>query len=125
MAIKILVVDDSAVMRKMIKRTIKLSGVEVAQFYEAANGKEGLKVLEKNRMDILFVDINMPVMDGMEMLKRVRKQDSLKELPIFVVSTESNEGRVEKIDCPGVRFVHKPFTPEDLREKMLDVIKVS
>lgn len=73
MAVNILVVDDSAVMRSMIKKTIISSGVEVGEIFEAANGKEGLEVLDQNWFDILFIDVNMPVMDGMEMLDRVRK----------------------------------------------------
>lgn len=121
MAINILVVDDSAVMRKMIIKTIRLCGLDVNQIYEAENGKEGLLVLDRGDVDFLFIDINMPVMDGMEMLSRVRQQEATKSLPVLIVSTESNKGRIEEIDRQGAGFVHKPFTPENLREKMLGI----
>ena len=124
MAINILVVDDSAVMRSMIKKTIHSSGVEVGEIYEAANGKEGLEVLDENWLDILFIDVNMPVMDGMEMLDRVRKQDETRDMPILIVSTESNEERIKIISEQNAGFVHKPFTPETLRENILSALGV-
>ena len=124
MAINILVVDDSAVMRSMIKKTIHSSGVEVGEIYEAANGQEGLNVLNENWLDILFIDVNMPVMDGMEMLDRVRNQSETRDMPILIVSTESNEERIKTISEQKAGFVHKPFTPETLREKILDALGV-
>ncbi len=123
MALKILLVDDSSVMRKMIKRTIELSGVDVAGFYEAGNGKEGLMLLEHKAVDLLFIDINMPVMDGMEMLAEVRKQDKTQDLPVLIISTESNEKRIREIDRQNAAFIHKPFTPEVLREKVLGMVE--
>ena len=124
MAINILVVDDSAVMRSMIKKTIHGSGVEVGEIYEAANGQEGLEVLDQNWLDILFIDVNMPVMDGMEMLDHVRKKSETRDIPILIVSTESNQERIEIIQKKNAGFVHKPFTPEILRERILDALGV-
>lgn len=124
MAVNILVVDDSAVMRSMIKKTIVSSGVEVGEIYEAANGKEGLQVLEQNWLDILFIDVNMPVMDGMEMLDEVRKKSDTADIPILIVSTESNNERIETIQKQNAGFVHKPFTPEVLRERILEALGV-
>ena len=124
MAVNILVVDDSAVMRSMIKKTIKSSGVEIGEIYEAANGQEGLEVLEDNWLDILFIDVNMPVMDGMEMLDRVRKKEETADIPILIVSTESNHERIEIIQKKNAGFVHKPFTPEVLRERILEALGV-
>lgn len=124
MAVNILVVDDSAVMRSMIKKTIISSGVEVGEIFEAANGQEGLEVLEENWLDILFIDVNMPVMDGMEMLDRVRKQSETSDIPILIVSTESNNERIEIIQKKNAGFVHKPFTPEVLRERILEALGV-
>ena len=124
MAVNILVVDDSAVMRSMIKKTIVSSGVEVGEIYEAANGKEGLQVLEQNWLDILFIDVNMPVMDGMEMLDEVRKKSDTADIPILIVSTESNNERIETIQKQNAGFVHKPFTPEVLRERIFEALGV-
>lgn len=124
MAVNILVVDDSAVMRSMIKKTIHSSGVEIGEIYEAANGQEGLDLLEDNWLDILFIDVNMPVMDGMEMLDRVRKKSETRDIPILIVSTESNNERIEMINKQNAGFVHKPFTPEILRERILEALGV-
>lgn len=122
MALKILVVDDSAVMRKMIIRTINLCGFDIADIYEAGNGYEGLEILKKKKVDLLFADVNMPEMDGLQMLSEVRKGGITKNLPVLIVSTESNENRIREIERQDAGFVHKPFTPELLREKMLGII---
>lgn len=122
MAVNILIVDDSAVMRNMIKKTINLCGLDVAEIYEAGDGREGLQVLKKQPIDLLFIDVNMPVMDGIEMLENVRDHPETADKAIFIVSTESNEGRIKKIDEYGAEFIHKPFTPEVLRSKVLGVI---
>jgi two-component system chemotaxis response regulator CheY len=124
MAINILVVDDSAVMRSMIKKTILNSGVEVGEIYEAGNGQAGLEVLAAEWLDILFIDVNMPVMDGMEMLEKVRENPEYVDLPILIVSTESNPERIEIIQKMNAGFVHKPFTPEVLRERILEALGV-
>lgn len=124
MAINILVVDDSAVMRSMIKKTIINSGVEVEQIHEASNGQEGLDVLDREWLDILFIDVNMPVMDGMEMLERVRNKPETRDIPVLIVSTESNNERIQLISKLRAGFVHKPFTPEKLKDKILEALGV-
>lgn len=122
MAMNILVVDDSAVMRSMIIKTIKLSGLEIGKIHEAGNGEEGLQALSDHWVDLLFIDVNMPIMDGMEMLDRVRGRQETRDLPILIVSTESNEQRIRTIDEKRAGFVHKPFTPEMLRGKIEEVL---
>lgn len=124
MSINILIVDDSAVMRSMIKKTIISSGVVVGEILEASNGKEGLEMLETNWLDILFIDVNMPIMDGMQMLDEVRKNPETSDLPILIVSTESNHERIEIIKKKNAGFIHKPFTPEVLRERILEALGV-
>ena len=124
MTINILVVDDSAVMRSMIIKTIKLCGIEIGEIHEAANGREGLETLNKEWLDLLFIDVNMPVMDGMEMLDRIRENPDTKDVPVLIVSTESNEDRIKIIDRQNAGFVHKPFTPEVLRGKILEMLGV-
>ena len=125
MPINILVVDDSAVMRSMIKKTIIQSNLEVGEVYEAGNGRDGLDMLQDHWFDLLFIDVNMPVMDGMEMLDEIRKNPETRDIPILIVSTESNAQRIEIINKHNAGFVHKPFTPEMLREKVLSVLGVN
>ena len=125
MPFNVLVIDDSWVMRSMIIRVLHLSGLPLGQVFEAANGREGLQILDENWVDLALVDINMPVMNGEEMIEEVRKTKATADLPIIVVSTESNMDRVESIRQKNVQFVHKPFTPEILRKTVLQVTGVS
>ncbi len=123
MALDFLIVDDSAVMRGMIKKTLNLSGLPIGKIYEAGNGLEGLKVLSENWVDLALVDINMPEMNGEEMIERIKANPDTEDLAIIVVSTESSETRIELLQKKGAGFVHKPFTPEILREAVLNRIE--
>ena len=125
MSFNILVVDDSAVMRAMIIRILRLTGLSLGEVYEAPNGREGLRVLDEKWVDLALVDINMPVMNGEEMIDSIRSNKTMADLPIIVVSTESNMERVESIRKKNVEFVHKPFTPEVLRKTVLQLTGVS
>jgi two-component system, chemotaxis family, chemotaxis protein CheY len=125
MALNVLVVDDSAVMRSMIIRTLKLAGLPIGEVHQASNGQEGLAVLEKHWVDLALVDINMPVMNGEEMIDRTRQNSSTADLPIVVVSTESSAARIGNLRSKGVEFIHKPFTPEDLRQKIVRLTGVT
>src|SRR5512133_2434510 len=119
MALNVLVVDDSAVMRAIVIKTLHLSGVGLGQIYEAKDGEEALRVLDENWVDLALIDINMPVLDGMDLIDRVRQNPETSDLSIIVVSTESSETRIENVQRKGVAFVHKPFTPETLRQAIL------
>lgn len=101
-----------------------MSGVPVGDVYEAADGQQGLDVLDKNWIDMLFIDVNMPIMDGMEMLNHVRSKPETRDLPVLIISTESNPQRIHKINENRAGFVHKPFTPESLREKIIELTGV-
>ena len=125
MSFNVLVVDDSAVMRSMIIRILKLSGLSFSEIYEAPNGREGLEILDQNWVDLALVDINMPIMNGEEMIDRIRENKDTSDLPIIVVSTESNIDRVQTIRRKNVEFVHKPFTPEILRKTIVQLTGVS
>jgi two-component system chemotaxis response regulator CheY len=119
MALNILVVDDSKVMRAIIIKTLRLSQSELGEVYEAGDGQQALKVLDDHWIDLALVDINMPVMDGGEMIERLRQNPATADLPVIIVSTEGSETRKEVLLQKGVGFVHKPFTPESLREAIL------
>ncbi len=125
MALNVLVVDDSAVMRKMIIRTLRLSGLPLGDVFEAGNGQEGLDKLSQNWVDLALVDINMPVMNGEEMIDRVRQNPETADLSVIVVSTDSSETRIDMLQKKGAGFVHKPFTPEGLRETISQMTGVA
>jgi two-component system chemotaxis response regulator CheY len=115
MALNILVVDDSMVMRTVIIKTLKMCGIPLGEIYQASNGLEGIQVLEKEWIDLALVDINMPVMSGDEMIDKIRNDPTFADLPVIVISTESSETRIEMLIKKGAEFVHKPFSPENIR----------
>jgi len=124
MALNVLIVDDSSVMRAMIRRTLSLA-LPVGEVFEASNGAEGLEMLDKCAVDLCLVDLNMPVMDGEEMIERLRQDPDFRHLPVLVVSTEGSFTRISLLRQKGAEFVHKPFTPETLREAVTEITGVN
>ena len=122
MSLNILVVDDSSVMRRMIVRTLEMSGLPLGEVHQAPDGARALALLDQHWIDLALVDIHMPVMDGEEMIARVRATPNIADLPIVVVSSESSEARIEALRERVAGFVHKPFTPEGLRATVNQVL---
>jgi len=126
MAYRVLVVDDSLSMRSVIKKTIRATGIEVDEFYEAANGIEAIDVLKTHWIDIILIDYNMPGMDGMELLLEIKKDELLKTVPIVVTSVEGSQKRIgEFLENGADGYIKKPFTPEEAREKLSKVLGVN
>ena len=125
MSLNVLVVDDSAVMRSMVIKTLRLSGIPLNEMHQASNGREALSVLDQHWIDLALVDLNMPVMSGEELIDHVRSNPATERLPIIVVSTEGSQTRVEKLRRKGAEFVHKPFTPEILRQIVIQMTGVT
>ena len=125
MAFNLLVVDDSAVMRTMVIKTLRLSGVPVGDVYQAANGEEGLDRLREHWVDLVLLDLNMPQMNGEELLAEIRSHPDTASVAVVVVSTEGSEARIKRIRDLGALFVHKPFRPEELRAVIRDLTGVS
>lgn len=119
--LNILIVDDSPVMRKMIKKTIEMSDIKECKFFEASNGKEALEIMEKNWIDIVLADINMPVMNGVEMIDEIRKNPIYNDTPVLVVSTEKSADTIEYLKSKTNGFIHKPFTPEVFSSKISEI----
>jgi two-component system, chemotaxis family, chemotaxis protein CheY len=116
MAYNILVVDDSETVRAVIAKAIGMCGVEVKTLMTAGNGQEALNILDKEWVDLVFADINMPVMGGVEMVKRMKADDGMKGIPVVIVSTEGSATRINGLMESGVRaFLRKPFSPEALK----------
>ncbi len=111
----VLIVDDSPVLRNAIAKVVRLAGVSKDQIFDAGNGTEALAILEKTPIDLVLLDLTMPVMDGEEFLHEVRRDQALVELKVVVVSTEVNEERLKRLRGLGVlEILRKPFQPEDL-----------
>lgn len=117
MSYNILVVDDSATVRAVIIKTLEIVGVPVNELFQAGDGQEALDILAENWVDLVFADINMPVMTGIEMVERMSADGLLKTVPVIIVSTEGSATRIEQLLGKGVSaYIRKPFTPEMLRE---------
>jgi two-component system chemotaxis response regulator CheY len=122
-AFRVLIVDDSPVMRSVIRRVIVLSGMEGAEFLEASDGREALELLRTQWVDVVLTDINMPSMDGEQLLRCLNAEGILKSVPVVVVSTDSTESRVQQMLSLGARgYVGKPFMPETLRQELERVL---
>ncbi len=122
----ILIVDDSATIRSMVKRTVRMIGLDVRELYEAANGIEALAQLSEHDMAVMLVDINMPRMNGIQLLTRMKQNEKLKDIPIVIASTEGSQQRIEQLRELGVAgYVRKPFQPEQLREVLKPILGVT
>ena len=111
---RILVVDDSRVMREMIARTISMAGLKDHTVENAADGAEALALVRASPPDLIILDLNMPVLDGEEFLSALRTEPQLRHLPVVVASSESSDVRVRRVRLMGAEFVRKPFKPEAL-----------
>jgi two-component system chemotaxis response regulator CheY len=125
MALHILIVDDSPAMRTFIRRVVKLSGIDVDCFFEAANGAEALEQLAAHPVDAVLTDINMPVMDGEQLLRKMREEGSFQEIPVIVISTDATTNRIHTMQALGAAgYLQKPFGPEQLRNELDRVLGV-
>lgn len=119
---KILVVDDSSTMRRIIKNTLQRLGHEIV--LEAEHGVEAWKILGDNPdIEVLVTDWNMPEMNGLELVKKVRAEQKYATMPIIMVTTEGGKAEVITALKAGVNnYIVKPFTPQVLKEKLEDVL---
>ena len=123
MAYNVLIVDDSVIVRAVVRKTLGLTGVPLGEIHEAGNGQEALAQLEKCWIDIVFADINMPVMNGIELVDQMIARDILKSSPVVIISTERSETRMAELRAKGVSaYLNKPFTPECLRDVITQVL---
>jgi two-component system chemotaxis response regulator CheY len=123
MSYRVLVVDDSPVMRGFIRRVIKLSGFDAAECLEAGDGEQALARLRSESIDVILTDINMPVMDGEELMRQLAADERLRVIPALVVSTDATKLRVERMTELGAQgYLAKPFSPEMLRSELERVL---
>jgi two-component system chemotaxis response regulator CheY len=117
MGMNFLVVDDSVNIRAFVKKTLGLTGLEIDSLHEAGNGEEGLAVLAKQKIDVVLTDINMPVMDGLEMIRMIKTNSEWDKIIIIVISTEGSREKILEAAKIGVKgYLRKPFGPENVLE---------
>ncbi len=123
MSYSILIVDDSLPMRSVIKRTLNAAGYGNADMLEAANGQEAIDFLKNSWVDIVITDYNMPVMNGLEFIKIIKKDEVSKDIPVIVISTEGNESKIQEfMDSGAAGYITKPFTAEAIRDLIVNIL---
>lgn len=123
--LKVLIVDDSSVMRKIVERALRQAGLDL-DAVEAGNGAEALTEVQKGGFDLILSDINMPVMDGLEFLRTLQPLESVKGVPVVLITTEGSEARVVEALAAGAKgYLRKPFTPEQVKERVLPLLGVA
>ena len=126
MAYSVMIVDDSPAMRKFVRRVIELSGLAAGDYQEAANGCEALELLRRRPVDVVLTDINMPQMNGEQLVESLANDPQLSRIPVIVVSTDSSDNRVHRMVALGAKsYIAKPFQPESLRAELERVLEVS
>ncbi len=109
----VLLVDDSSTMRKIVGRSLRQAGIEFDNIYEAADGLQALEMLEKETVDLVLSDINMPNMDGISFLREKANRPNMKNIPVFMISTETGDDIIGEAKSLGaVGAIKKPFTPD-------------
>jgi len=117
MSYTILIVDDSAIVRTMVKKSIGMAGLPIGKVLEAGNGREALEVLGREWVDIVFADLNMPEMNGGELVEKMSQDATLVSTPVVIVSSEQSQAKIDELKAKGIRaYIKKPFRPEGFRE---------
>jgi two-component system chemotaxis response regulator CheY len=115
MPFDLLVVDDSAAIRKILQRVLMKTEMAIGKIYEASDGFEALAVLKANKVSFVLSDINMPNMDGLALLGQIRANEDWKSIPVVMITTEGSQSKVMEAAHLGASgYVKKPFTPEQI-----------
>jgi len=119
----VLIVDDSAAIRKILQRVLRQTEIPIGNIYEAGDGVEALATLQAQSIGLVLSDINMPNMDGLELLSKVRAEQAWQRLPVLMVSTEGTQAKVlEAVERGASGYVRKPFTADQIKEKLVGLI---
>jgi two-component system chemotaxis response regulator CheY len=120
---KVLIVDDSNTMRKIVARSLRQAGLDFDQILEAGDGQEALNLLETQEVDLVLSDVNMPNMDGIEFLKQKANNEAIKNIPVVMITTEAGAdiiGEAKSLGASG--SIKKPFTPDKISEIIGDLL---
>jgi two-component system, chemotaxis family, chemotaxis protein CheY len=122
-ALDVLIVDDSAAIRKILHRVLVQADVPLGKVIEASDGVEALAKLQVDKVGLILSDINMPNMDGIELLTRLKADANLKSVPIVMVTTEGSQAKVlQALELGAIGYVRKPFTAEQIKEKLAGIL---
>jgi two-component system chemotaxis response regulator CheY len=123
MAVDVLIVDDSAAIRKILQRMLGQTGLEVGRILEAGDGREALLKLHNQTVNLILSDINMPNMDGIQLLAELKSNVAFKHVPVIMITTEGGEAKVmEAVQLGASGYVRKPFTADQIKEKLAGLL---
>lgn len=119
----VLIVDDSAAIRKILRRVLQQAELPVGQVYEAGDGLEAMESLKRQKVQLILSDINMPNMDGLQFLGKLKAHDEWKDVPVVMITTEGSQAKVmEAVQLGAIGYVRKPFTAEQIKEKLTGIV---
>ena len=120
----VLVVDDSAAIRKILTRVLRQTGMAIQTIHEAGDGQEALALLALHRVDLVLSDINMPKMDGLQLLASLKASPQWRHIPVVMITTEGGETKVaEAVRLGAAGYVRKPFTADQIKEKLVGILE--
>ncbi len=123
MPLDVLIVDDSAAIRKILNRVLRQTDLPIGQIYEAGDGVLAIAELEAHKVDLVLSDINMPNMDGLQLLSHISTMEKMKGIPIVMITTEAGHGKVmEAVALGAAGYVRKPFTADQIKEKLASLL---
>lgn len=121
---EILVVDDSAAIRKILQRVLRGTGMAIGSIYEAGDGQEALETLKTKKIDLVLSDINMPKMDGLQLLASLKAAEKWRAIPVVMITTEGGETRVaDAVKLGAAGYIRKPFTADQIKEKLAEFLE--
>jgi two-component system chemotaxis response regulator CheY len=119
----VLIVDDSAAIRKILQRVLRQTDLNLGEIREAGDGTEAIDILKDRTFGLILSDINMPQMDGLQLLARIKEMEHLKSVPVIMITTEGGQGKVmEAVQLGATGYVRKPFTADQIKEKLSGVL---
>ncbi len=120
----VLVVDDSAAIRKILQRVLRQTGMAIRTIHEAGDGQEALDLLKSNPVGLVLTDINMPKMDGLQLLAALKNSPDWRSVPVLMITTEGGEAKVgEAVKLGAAGYVRKPFTADQIKEKLAGILE--
>jgi two-component system chemotaxis response regulator CheY len=119
----VLIVDDSAAIRKILHRVLRQTGIGIREIHEAGNGQEALDLLRTRTVGLVLSDINMPKMDGLQMLAAIKNMPTRRGIPVVIITTEGGEAKVaEAVKLGAAAYLRKPFTADQIKEKLANLL---
>jgi len=123
MALDVLIVDDSAAIRKILQRVLMQTEMTFGEIQEAADGLEAIEKLKQRQFNLVLSDINMPNMDGIQLLGQMRANAQWSDIPVVMITTEGSQAKVlEAVDLGARGYVRKPFTADQIKEKLIGLV---